>query len=137
MNTNMRKNSANFRPLVTRDLVLVAPNGKESAVRVAVSEPYTPPATKFEGVNSACLVLTCDDPKLAFEVHGFDEWEALYAAMRAVDLYLVELVREKKSRLKYEDGTDFLVQGSGYEKHFESILEHERSRLGAEHLGSE
>ena len=106
-----------FKAIVLRRLRFICgPVDKE--IIVGVSAPYTPPLDKAMADKgySACGVLTCDDPTLAYEVFGCDEFEALEMAVIRVNQYLTRLSEDPNGELQFSDGHKFEPGGSEFMK---------------------
>ncbi|MCW7541277.1 hypothetical protein OOT46_26045 [Aquabacterium sp. A7-Y] len=103
---------APFIPVASRDLIFVGPDQYEMSVHVAIGAPYTPAQAEDMKGYAGCLVLTCDDPTLATEIHGADEMEALMAGLDFIESFLKRLAVEGKGRLKTLDGLPFDPNGS-------------------------
>jgi len=96
-----------FIPIARRDLKFVTSPTFALDVIVALSAPYRPLKTPIAGANAACMVLTCDDPELAIEISGADEFEALQMALIHLEKFLDTLCADKTGRLLNSDGTTF------------------------------
>jgi hypothetical protein len=81
-------------------------------IYVAISAPYRPASLRGAQDQAGCLVLTCDDPNLATEISGFDELEALAAAVSFLQLYLIKITEETGGQLKTTGGSPVDPSGS-------------------------
>ena len=77
-------------------------------VVIALSAPYRPPKTPMgAGKVAACMVQNCDDPTLALEIGGDDEFEALELALIHLEKFLQALGTNETGKLLNRDGTPF------------------------------
>lgn len=108
-----------FSPIAERDLVLMAKD-YQLPVHVAIGAPY--PGAKTEGMEhyAGCQVLTCDDEDLAVEVVGADTIEALEAATRYIQIFLLKLAAD--GELRHKDGSRFDPSGSPLIKQFDEFV---------------
>jgi hypothetical protein len=104
-----------FKAITSRKLKFVC-GTVEQEIIVAISAPYTPAIDKARAEMgfSGCGVLTCDDPTLAYEVYGRDEFEALEMAVVRVREFLSRLSRDPRGSLQHPDGRKFESSGSDY-----------------------
>jgi hypothetical protein len=96
-----------FVPIARRDLKFSTSPTVALDVILALSAPYRPAKTPMGSGNAACMVLTCDDPDLAIEVSGNDEFEALEMALIHLEKFLDTLSSDKRGKLLNQDGTPF------------------------------
>lgn len=98
-----------FVPIARRDLKLVYSAGSIDVV-LALSAPYSPAKTPTALGSGpyACMVLNCDDPSLALEICGEDEFEALEMSLLHLEKFVDKLAAEQKAgKLMNADGTPF------------------------------
>ena len=96
-----------FVPIARRDLKLVSSPTASLNVILAVSAPYRPPKKLGKGA-AACMVLDCDDPGLAMEICGEDEFEALELALMHLEKFIESLKNSDAGVLQNPDGTPFV-----------------------------
>src|SRR6185503_1045835 len=96
-----------FVPIARRDLKYTSGNVSMDII-LAISAPYRPARTPTaSGKVAACMVQDCDDPTLAFEIGGDDEFEALQMGLIHLEKFLERLNAEKAGTLLNLDGTPF------------------------------
>lgn len=117
-----------FQPMVSRSLKLIRPDGIDIPIYVAAGIPYRPAIMKGFEDQAGCLVLTCDDPDLTTEVCGFDEFEALAAAVSSLQLYLVKIVEETGGQLQTLDGRPVDPIGSVFLRQMQEFVSRKASK---------
>lgn len=95
-----------FVPIARRDLKYVSSPTVSLHVILALSAPYRPPKEPGQGA-AACMVLDCDDPGLAMEICGEDEFEALQLALMHLEKFIDSLSKSNAGELQNLDGTPF------------------------------
>jgi hypothetical protein len=107
-----------FVPIARRDLKYTSPTHSMDVV-LAISAPYRPPSTPMAaGRVAACMVQDCDDPTLALEVGGDDEFEALQMGLIHLEKFIERLNAEKVGKLVNRDGTPFQAKNSSLMAYF-------------------
>jgi hypothetical protein len=91
-------------------------------IHVAIGAPYRPATMPGLQDQAGCLVLTCDDPDLATEICGFDELEALAAALSFLQLYLIKITEETSGKLTMMDGSPVDPSGSMFLRQMREFL---------------
>ena len=96
-----------FVAIARRDLKYSSPTHSMDVV-LAISAPYRPPKTPMAaGKVAACMIQDCDDPALALEIGGDDEFEALQMGLIHLEKFVEKLSAEKAGKLVNSDGTPF------------------------------
>ena len=96
-----------FVPIARRDLKYVSQTRSIDIV-LAISAPYRPPQTPTAaGKVAACMIQDSDDPNLALEIGGQDEFEALEMAIIHLETFIRTLTSDKAGKLLNRDGTPF------------------------------
>ena len=107
-----------FVPIARRDLKYVSETRTIDIV-LAISAPYRPPRTPTAaGKVAACMIQDCDDPGLALEIGGDDEFEALEKAIIHLETFIQTLTSETAGKLLNRDGTPFDVKNMSLLTHF-------------------
>jgi hypothetical protein len=119
--------SSMFHHIAERHLVYVSANGHEMPMYVAVGQPYFPAQAEEMKSKAGCLVLTCDDPDLATELHGDDEMEALVAALEYLELFLINVVQVGGGSLRTVAGAPFDASGSPLLRASRALLSKKRA----------
>ena len=96
-----------FTPIARRDLKFESSNQSMDVV-IALSAPYRPPKTPMASDwVAACMIQNCDDPTLALEIGGDDEFQALEMALICLEKFMKALAADKTGKLVNQDGTPF------------------------------
>lgn len=107
-----------FVPIARRDLKYSSPAHTMNIV-LAISAPYSPPKTRMaEGKAAACMIQDCDDPTLALEIGGNDEFEALQMGLIHLEKFIESLSTDQTGTLLNQDGTPFEAKNSGLMAYF-------------------
>ena len=107
-----------FVPIARRDLKCVSPTRSIDIV-LAISAPYRPPRTPAAaGAIAACMVQDSNDPNLALEIGGQDEFEALEMAIIHLETFIQRLASNKAGKLLNPDGTPFEAKNMNLVAHF-------------------
>lgn len=101
-----------FTPIASRDLIFVNADKFETPIHVAIGAPYAPALADEAKHYAGCMVLTCEDPELATEVFGIDEFEALEVALSFLRLFLSKLAATEGGELLNKDRSKFDPEGS-------------------------
>jgi hypothetical protein len=131
----MKNQGKIFRKLVEREFLYTTKDGTSTKIYVAISKPYKIADSSLDDVKAGCQFLLCDDPDLATEVPGTDEWEALHGAICTVEFYLLELSRRKGVTLTYLDGSKYGL-GSPMILQLEEQISRKRERIAKGKNGS-
>ena len=94
-----------FVPIARRDLKFVS-GDVVMDITLALSAPYRPSKTPSLG-PVACMILDCDEPALAREICGKDEFEALQMSLIHFEKFIDSLKKSGKGVLQNIDGTPF------------------------------
>lgn len=107
-----------FVPIARRDLKFVSQKHSIDIV-LAISAPYRPPRTPTaEGKVAACMIQDSDDPTLALEIGGDDEFEALEMAIIHLETFIQTLTSDVAGKLLNQDGTPFEFKNTSLLTHF-------------------
>jgi hypothetical protein len=107
-----------FDPIARRDLKYVSQTHSMDIV-LAISAPYSPPRTpSAAGKTAACMIQDCDDPTLALEVGGDDEFEALQMGLIHLEKFIEVLSADQTGTLVNQDGTPFQAKNASLMAYF-------------------
>jgi hypothetical protein len=105
-----------FVPIARRDLKFVS-DAIDMDITLALSAPYRPSKTPNLG-PVACMILDCDEPALAREICGNDEFEALQMALLHFEKFIDSLNNSGKGILQNLDGTPFTQSAPSLFAHY-------------------